>query len=268
MPRMKCRRCGIDNKNAKYCHNCGARLGDGYIERPEKDYEQKKKFCITCNNCGHVNGNRQLCSRCKTDLHNLNFAIFPLLDDNNITAVRALIARRIKLDTYCASGETALMLAARRGQLEIVQLLLAHHAPVNTITRYKWTALMEAALNGHLAVVHLLLAYGAKPDMRNAAGASALLLATANGHREIVRLLLEQGVRTDHMIFAGEHKGMTANKFALKHQYHAIVQLLNSPPPKSPVTKVRWQQRKTDSIIETEDINPEGSSRPAAAGKK
>jgi len=58
-------------------------------------------------------------------------------------------------------GASALVWAARQGQLEAVTILLENNANVNIATASGWTALYAAALNGHDQIVDLLLTRGA-----------------------------------------------------------------------------------------------------------
>ena len=58
-------------------------------------------------------------------------------------------------------GATALVWAARQGQLAAVSLLLQSKANVNSATTSGWTPLYVAALNGHENIVEMLVANGA-----------------------------------------------------------------------------------------------------------
>ena len=58
-------------------------------------------------------------------------------------------------------GASALVWAARQGQIDCVSLLLTANANVNAATRSGWTALYAAALNGHDQIVEMLVARGA-----------------------------------------------------------------------------------------------------------
>jgi serine/threonine protein kinase len=90
-------------------------------------------------------------------------------------------------------GETALMLAAERGQAAGVTTCLARGAGVNEKDKRGQTALMKAAANGHVAIVRLLLARGAEVMERDQDGQTALAKAAAKGHAEIVALLKQAG---------------------------------------------------------------------------
>ncbi|WP_185970028.1 ankyrin repeat domain-containing protein [Tepidimonas alkaliphilus] len=118
------------------------------------------------------------------------------------------------------AGENALMIAALRGHLDIVQaligrgaqvnrpgwtplhyaatgktdaalpitrLLLEHHAYIDAESPNRSTPLMMAALYGRSEVVELLLAEGADPTLRNQQGLDALDFARHSGREHVVQ---------------------------------------------------------------------------------
>ena len=86
---------------------------------------------------------------------------------------------------------TPLMLAARGGYLDVVDLLLSSGADTSREDKGsgRELPLTYAAAGGHLAIVNLLLSSGADIE----AGEPPLSLASENGHEDVVRLLLERG---------------------------------------------------------------------------
>jgi TonB family protein len=69
----------------------------------------------------------------------------------------------VDVNARTTTGATALILAAAKGHIWIVQALLAAGADVNAEERTGITALMAADLNGRREIVEMLLAAGAKP---------------------------------------------------------------------------------------------------------
>ena len=89
-------------------------------------------------------------------------------------------------------GNTALMFAARAGDVVSTELLLAAGADVNVEAAYGISATTLAAHSNHAAVVELLLESGARPDA-NRAGYTALHAAILRGNERTVRALLAHG---------------------------------------------------------------------------
>ena len=121
-----------------------------------------------------------------------------------------------------AHGETALMMAARTGNLDAVKMLLDHGADVNAKETLRGTgALMWAAEQGHVEIIELLIAKGADvkaqsstivpprrrglgfapPNAKGEAppkgGLTALLFAVRQGSLDCVKALLHAGRRRE-----------------------------------------------------------------------
>jgi ankyrin repeat protein len=109
--------------------------------------------------------------------------------------VRALLAAGTPADEPSHVGVTALMIASRRGHVEVMQLLLAAGADVNNRDDVvnEWTPLVHAVHKRQTRAVRLLLEAGADPDLRMGGGATALMFAAAYGDTETVRELLAHG---------------------------------------------------------------------------
>jgi ankyrin repeat protein len=105
-------------------------------------------------------------------------------------------------------GLTALVFAAREGDLESAKKLIAAGADVNQTTEYGWTPLLTAVNNRNYQVAKLLVESGADVNLANKGGWTPLYLATDNrnieggdypvpkadmDHLELITLLLEKG---------------------------------------------------------------------------
>ena len=105
-------------------------------------------------------------------------------------------------------GLTALVFAAREGDLASAKLLLDAGADINQTTEYGWTPLLTATNNRHYAFGKFLLERGADPNKANKGGWTPLYLATDNrnieggdypvpkpdmDHLEYIKLLLGHG---------------------------------------------------------------------------
>ncbi len=81
-------------------------------------------------------------------------------------------------------GLTALVFAAREGDLESAKLLLDAGANVNQTTEYSWTGLLTATYNRHYQLAEYLIEHGADVNMANKGRWTALYLATDNRNIE------------------------------------------------------------------------------------
>jgi ankyrin len=105
-------------------------------------------------------------------------------------------------------GLTALVFAAREGDLESAKLLVGAGADVNQTTEYGWTPLLTATNNRHYLLGKYLLEHGADVNKANKGNWTPLYIATDNrnieggdypvpkpdmDHLEYIKLLLEHG---------------------------------------------------------------------------
>ncbi len=112
---------------------------------------------------------------------------------NGEAALTALLASGVSVNVSDRDGETALMEAADKGQLEVVKLLLRHGADVNAADDEGETALMMAADDGYTEVVRVLIAAGANVNARDEDGETALWNAEEERHLDTARVLREAG---------------------------------------------------------------------------
>jgi uncharacterized protein len=118
-----------------------------------------------------------------------------------------------KADTRLTNrfGGTALIPAAERGHVEIVQELLTRtDIDVNHINNLGWTALLEAIIlsdggERHRQIVQLLVDHGANINIPDKDGITPLEHARARGFREIEKILLvTEQTRGQQLIRAAE----------------------------------------------------------------
>ncbi len=110
---------------------------------------------------------------------------------------------------------TALVFAAREGDLESARALLDAGAGINQTTEYGWTPLLTAVNNRNYALAALLVERGADVNLANKGGWTPLYLATDNrnieggdypvpkpdlDHLDIIRRLLEKGANPNARI--------------------------------------------------------------------
>lgn len=124
----------------------------------------------------------------------LNPPLVLALQRDALAVARYLVAQpALDIEATNTANENALMLAALRDHLDLVQRLLARGAQVN---RPGWTALHYAASNkgpNARAIAALLLEHHAYIDAESPNGSTPLMMAARYGHEDVVRLLLEEG---------------------------------------------------------------------------
>ena len=121
--------------------------------------------------------------------------------DDNVAVVAGLVGSG-------GGGLTALVFAAREGDIESARALLDGGADVNQTSEYGWTPLLTAINNRNYALAALLVERGADVNRANRGGWTPLYIATDNrtseggdypvpkpdlDHLEIIRRLLERG---------------------------------------------------------------------------
>jgi uncharacterized protein len=118
-------------------------------------------------------------------------ALFVALRAEASQSVAVLLAApQVRVDAANALGETPLMMAALRGNVEVARQLLARGAAVN---REGWTPLHYAASGPNTAMVGLLLDAGAAIDAPSPNRSTPLMLAARYGSESSVDLLLRRG---------------------------------------------------------------------------
>ena len=125
--------------------------------------------------------------------------------------------REVKLDARARNGETALMLAAYKGNLAAVRALLDKGAEPN---QTGWTALHYAATVGNNDIAQLLLDRSAYIDAESPNQTTPIMMAARGGHILTVKLLLDEGA--DATLKNGAN--MTAIDFAREGGFKDIVE--------------------------------------------
>lgn len=97
------------------------------------------------------------------------------------------------LDERGQHRDTALILASRRGELEVVKDLLEAGADINLCNMDGTNALWAACVASSEIIADLLLHRGCDIDNQNENGATVLMYAASNGRTEWVDYLLRSG---------------------------------------------------------------------------
>ncbi|WP_412679717.1 ankyrin repeat domain-containing protein [Brevibacillus choshinensis] len=115
--------------------------------------------------------------------------------------VKASIAAGADTTITNRFGGTALIPAADRGHVVIVEELLTHSdVNVDHINRLGWTALLEAVILGdggekHQQIVNLLIQHGADVNLADHDGVTPLQHAKNRGYQDMVDALTQAGAK-------------------------------------------------------------------------
>jgi ankyrin repeat protein len=119
-------------------------------------------------------------------------ALMGAAKSGNLASFEALLALGADLGKRDNDGEGVLAYAADRGQRKMAALILEKGIPVDTRGQRQTTALMVAAKSGHLATVSLLCDRGADVLARDELARTALDHAKAAHQEEVVAFLAER----------------------------------------------------------------------------
>ena len=150
-------------------------------------------------------------------------ALMQAAKKGDVARVTDLLAQGVDVNEKGGKGWTALSVAAYRGRGSVVSLLLEKGADIETKNRAGWTPLICAASKGHKDVVELLLTHKADPNAISKIGVTALNAAAAQGHADTVRLLLDRGAEVN---LAREGDVRPALHRAMQHKRSDVVKLL------------------------------------------
>ena len=114
-------------------------------------------------------------------------------------------------------GSTALLFAARNGDIGSVRVLLTHGANVDDVAASGTSALVIAAHSGHEALGQFLLEQGSDPNAADA-GYTALHAAVLRSEVELVRALLKHGADIDATVERGTPGRRFSADFSIRYQ--------------------------------------------------
>lgn len=127
------------------------------------------------------------------------------------------------VDARDGLGQTALLIAANKGHLDVARLLLDHGADVNSKAgAIQSFPLVESCLQGHTDMARLLLSRGANVNATLAPGETTLMCAAVLGNVEYAKVLLEYGAD----VRIANKKGETAVMSAEKNGHAEMARLL------------------------------------------
>src|SRR5580698_1507270 len=149
-------------------------------------------------------------------------SLIDAVQNGDKVTLRALIQKKVDLNTTEPDGSTALQWASYRDDLESADLLIRAGAKVNAANDLGVTPLWPASENGSSAMVRRLLEAGANPNAALLAGETPLMVAARSGYPDVVEQLLAKGANVN----AHGSRGQTALMWAVSQKHPNVVKVL------------------------------------------
>jgi len=169
-------------------------------------------------------------------------ALITAAKDGDVRAVRALLAKRVNVNETARDGSTALLWAVYHSDVEMTKALLAAGAKADTANKYGVTPLIQAARTGDTPLVDSLLKAGAKATLAHPDGETALMAAARTGRVDAVRLLIEAASDVNATTYQQETALMWASAEGHAAVVKALLDATADPNRKTRVTTL--DQRK------------------------
>lgn len=129
-----------------------------------------------------------------------------------------------------STGDTALHLVVRRGDIPYLNYLLSKGANPNLRNAKGETPLLAAVIGGQTDEVPILVKAGANVNLADSSGQTALILAVHRRDAELVRTLLDLGADADQKDLLG---GYSARDYAHQDPRTAnVAQVIDATPKK------------------------------------
>lgn len=143
-------------------------------------------------------------------------------NDASAEAIRAMLASGVSPEVETEEGDTALILACRRGNVDLIDLLLEFGADVNHRNKKGSCPLIAAAMKGFRDICLKLLDKGADVNAETENRDTALSLATWQNQTEAALLLMDRGADITHV----DNFGDTLLLDAAKRCNHRLMRAL------------------------------------------
>lgn len=154
-------------------------------------------------------------------------ALIVALREDSISVFNVLVAHpRVELELSAPNGNTALMMAAFKGNKAAAVALLERGAKVN---RPGWSPLHYAAAGGAADIGRILIERGAALNARAPGGLTPLMMAAREGQESTVSLLLDAGAQTS----LKSAEGLTAAQLAERMDKPRIVNAIKAHRPQA-----------------------------------
>jgi ankyrin repeat protein len=173
-----------------------------------------------------------------------DLALIAAAGRGDLGVVESLIRDGASVTARDADGRTALLAATQSDQISVARALIAAGADVNAKDKIEDSPYLYAAAEGRNAILRMTLAAGADLKSLNRYGGTGLIPAAHHGHVEAVRILLETKIDKDHV-----------NKLGWTALLEAII-LGNGGPVHTEIVQLLVQAGANVSLADRDGVTP------------
>jgi ankyrin repeat protein len=130
--------------------------------------------------------------------------------NEDIGRIKDLLGKGADPNAQTSCGTRPLLIAAKRGNTEIIRILIENGAQVDGRDKNGLTPLMSAASAGRVGNVEVLIAAAANLNAKDNKGITALMWATVKGFADVVEILISKGADVN----ARTTDGLTAQRMS------------------------------------------------------
>ena len=163
--------------------------------------------------------------------------------------IKELLKKGADLEAKDEDEQTALMKAARDGNLDMVKYLAECGADVEAKDVWESTALIRAAMSGQLGAVKCLVELGADLEAKNKDGETALMRSVIWKQLDVVKYLVELGADLE----AKDKDGRTVLDIAKDWKRYDCLKFLEEAQKKVSAQKNKGDKTSGSLIVKTND---------------
>ncbi|EAY07633.1 PH domain containing protein [Trichomonas vaginalis G3] len=154
------------------------------------------------------------------------------IENLRFEAADILLSKGANINAVDAQGNTALIMASSKNNLDTIEYLIKNNADINVINNEGINALAESVRSNKAEVTKYLLDHGATDSGAKIEGQDILEFTVGKEYMHISRILIEHGANADNISIEKPINGLPPLVFAIQIQnMHVLNRILESHPP-------------------------------------